>query len=112
MDKADQLVDEKALFFLWECFSQKILKGFPIRALLLPRVMGRLDTTIRPASPLESIRALAPSTLLQLPGADRTSFKAITTLAKLVPSYHLELGSNLSKIPKVITDLLERMEVA
>ncbi len=100
---------EKAMFFLWEHFSQNMIKGFPIRALLVPRITDSPESTLHPIAPTEAIRALAPNTIVQLPGTDRTTWMEVIALARQVPCYDLVLGSNLTKIPGIISGLLAKL---
>lgn len=100
---------DQALYFLHGYFSHKIAKGFPIRAMLLPRVSGRHDTTVSPASSVEALKALAPSTLFLLQGSLRSAaaFRAMVKVAERVPCYSLHVGTDLAQIPDVIQRLLE-----
>ncbi len=106
ISNTDHLDSEKALFFLYEYCSEKMATGFPIRAILLPRVSGHPETKLTPASPAESLTALAPSTIFQLPGAGVAAFQIMVRLVQQIPCYTLELGTNLSRIPDVILCLL------
>lgn len=107
---ADRLQTEKALFFLHEDFPQKIIAGLPIRAILLPRVTGLVDTTVTPASARESLSALLLSTMHQLAGADEKTVTMINRLANALPSFTLELGSDLEQVPARISHLLQRLQ--
>ena len=73
---------------------------------MLPQVTGRPTTSVQSVSPMTALKALAPSTLLQLPGAGQASFQAMARLVRQVPCYTLALGTDLAQIPVVITDLL------
>lgn len=108
ISNADRLDTEKALLFLHEHCPEKIVSGFPVRAILLPRVTGRPGTTLTPASPITALKALAPSTLFQLPGAGHSAFQVMSKFVKQVPCYHLELGTDLAQIPEVILGLLSK----
>jgi hypothetical protein len=101
-----RLDTEKALFFLHGTFPEKIALGFPLRAILLPRVTGLSETTVSRITPSASLMALAPSTIFQLPGAGRETFSTLGTLVRQLPSYVLNVGTIRSKIPHVILDLL------
>jgi len=98
----DQLEDDKALFFLNEHFPEQISCGFSIKAILLPVITEEKETRLKPASAGEVLRALAPSTLLQLPGAGKADIKIMSRLIRKVPGYTLELGSDISSIHEVI----------
>ncbi len=104
----DQLHQEKALLFLWRHFPETIMGSFPIRAIILPQVASHTETAISPASPLEGLRALAPSTMRQLAGAGQVAWQAMTSLVKRVPCYHLHLSSDPTQLPPVITRVIER----
>jgi hypothetical protein len=106
VSNADRLDKEKALLFLHQRCPDKVVTGFPVRAILLPRVTGRSETTLTPASPIAGLRALAPSTIFQLSGAGHTAFQTMAKFVKQVPCYHLELGANMAQIPDVILGLL------
>lgn len=106
ISNADRLDSEKALLFLYEHFPEKIVNGFPLRAVLLPRVTGHPETRLTPVSPATGLRALAPSTIFQLAGAGKGAFQTMAKLVKKIPCYHLELGTDISGIPGVISDLV------
>jgi hypothetical protein len=106
----DRLDTEKALFFLAQRFPEKMAAGFPIRAILVPRITGAPETCLRPLSGAASLAALAPSTVLQLTGSGHRAFECLAEFARRLPCYALELGSNRAAIPEVILDLLRRGE--
>ncbi len=97
---------EKALLFLARWAPQKLIAGFPICALLVPRVTGLRETRLVRCGAGEAFRALAPTTLFQLPGAGRAAFDKLGSLVREVPAYRLELGTDLPGIPRAILDLL------
>lgn len=103
---SEHLDTEKAMFFLHKDYSEKLVTGFPIRAILLPHVKGRLETVLTKASPITGLKALAPSTIFQLLRGGNVEFQFIAKLVKQVPCYSLQLGTDLSKIPEVILGLL------
>ena len=106
LNNADHLDREKALYFLHPHFPGKISAGFPIRAILLPRVTGRRETGLKEISASESLLALAPSTIFQLTGAGHEAFKRLNEMVKQVPSFVIELGINLAEIPATISRLI------
>jgi hypothetical protein len=107
-----RLADEKALLYLHEHFPQRLSRGFPLRAILLPVVTGRRETLLRPASAAASLAALAPSTIFLLPLAGRTALGAMAALVRQVPSYMLELGTEIERIPGIILLLLSELSEA
>lgn len=99
-----QLPVEKALYFLHQ--HKEVSLGFPVRAVLMPRVTGLSKTTLQKVSPSASLKALAPSTIFQLPGAGAQAFKTLGNVVKQVPSYLLEVGTDFARIPGTISRLL------
>ncbi|MBK7181069.1 MAG: serine kinase [Chloroflexi bacterium] len=102
-----ELDREKALIFLHQPYPAWMAKTFPIRALLLPTTTGREETVLIRASAAASLQALAPSTLMQMPGADGRELQALAKFVKQVPGYHLQLGTKLAEIPRMLEQLLE-----
>ncbi len=105
----DQLETDKAVIYLHDHHPEKLVESFPVKAVLVPRITGRRDTTLRPTSPLIGLKALAPSTLFQLSGAAATNFKVMAEFVRRIPSYYLELGTDLNQIPAVIGDYLSEV---
>lgn len=94
---------EKALYYL----EDGLVAGFPLRALILPKVgTGKHPHITRLPSGVAVLAALAPSSVLQLPGAGTRVLKVMRQLCENVPSYVLELGSDLEGVPGVIEELL------
>ena len=94
----------KSLLFLSEAFPDALLEGFPLHAIVLPRVTGGA-TRLVPVSAMQALRSLAPSTLLQLPGADAGALETMAALVRVLPSFRLELGPDLNAIPRLLADL-------
>ncbi len=102
-----RLDEEKAMFWIDQAFPGKVAAGFPLRAILVPRIAGGTGARLRSIGRSRALLALAPSTIFQLPGARGTDFARLAAIAGSLPSHELELGSNLAEIPKVILDLLK-----
>ncbi len=105
----DRLDSDKAVFFLYPSFSGKMAAGLPIRAILLPGIAGVTETLLRPASPMEALKALALSTMSQLARAGQTSLQIMNRLVHKVPCYHIDLGTDIDRIPDIIAGLLKRI---
>lgn len=98
--------DPKAQLFLYEHLPSRIAPGFPLRAILLPRVTGSHDTSVRKASPREALLALAPATIYALPEAGQNLLHNLAALIRQLPSYVLSLGTDLAQIPPLVSSLL------
>ncbi|MCB9100900.1 MAG: serine kinase [Anaerolineales bacterium] len=102
ISNVDKLDQDKALFFLHRFMPGKLATGFPLKAILIPRVTGRVDTTLTPAPAMTGLSALTLSTVHQLPGAGPAALQLIKRLTDQLPCYYLELGTDLAQIPRVI----------
>jgi hypothetical protein len=103
----DHIERQKALVFLNDAFRDKVTSGFPLRAILVPRISGRPDTTIEPSTSIAALRALAPSTLLQLPGDGRETMARLSDLVRRVPAYTLNAGTRMGGIAESVEGLLK-----
>jgi hypothetical protein len=102
----DRMPEEKAVIFLHEHYPKQIVSGFPIRAVVVPHVGGHAETILTPLSSVQALKALAPSSLFQVPGAGQDTFRMLARLVKQVPCFELEIGASVSAIPPVIRQLL------
>lgn len=104
----DRLATEKALYFIHQAFPEKILTTFPIKAILIPRIVGSKDTRLQATSSTTALTALAPSTMIQLPGTGKEACQMMKKVADRVPCYELQLGSEIEQIPQVIFQLISQ----
>jgi len=105
----DRLAVEKAVFMPREVFPDRVSLGFPVRAVLVPRVVATRATCVTPISAADGLLALAPSTIFQLPGAGASALRTLGRLTSRVPSFRLDVGSDLAGVPRAIHNLLERL---
>jgi hypothetical protein len=102
-------VDEKSVFYVGDRFPERVCAGFPLRVVLVPQVTGSKPRVV-PVSPGEALRALAPSTLLQLRPARPEALAGMAQLLRRVPAYRLEVGGPVEGLPGVIEGLLGQLE--
>lgn len=102
----DRLGEEKALLYLHEAMPDRICSGFPIRAIVRPRVTGLRDSRLVPENAASGLVALAPTTTRHLTGTRHEIFLKLLRLSRSVPCYTLEAGTDLSQIPDVLTQAL------
>lgn len=102
----NRLDDEKVLVHVHEFAPQQVAPHLPVRAILLAKVAGRPETSLSPVSRIEVLRDFVTSTLVYQPGAAQAEVGMMTELVRQVPCYRINLGSDLSGIPGVITALL------
>ena len=109
LSNENRLHIEKAVYLLYDEYQNDLSVGFPIKAVFVPRVSGNRDTSILQRSVAQTLLALAPGSLFQLPGAGRNSFQAMAELLRQVPCFTLELGTDLPQIPVVIERFLRNI---
>lgn len=101
--------EDKYVLLLNQHCPEKVSKGFPIKAILVPTVTGKPETRLRATTAMHALTALAPSTIFQMAGNRSESFENISRLVKKVPAYVLECGTDIPRIPRVISDLLKQL---
>ncbi len=97
---------EKTLYLLHRLYPGRLSAGFPLRAILLPRVAGTRETRLNPIPPAQALRALAPSTIFQLAGAGAEAFQRLAAVVRRVPSFEIAVGTDLVQIPATIRRIL------
>jgi hypothetical protein len=100
---------EKTLYLMNRLFPRQLSAGFPMRAILLPRVAGVDDTCVSPIPPARALRALAPSTIFQLAGAGGNAFQMLASAVRRVPCFELAVGTDLPQIPAAVRKLLKTL---
>jgi hypothetical protein len=78
----------------------------PVRAVLWPRISGRIETKLTPASSAALLLALAPSSILQTPGHGDAVLRALRRLVQGVPAYILEAGTDPAQIADTVKKIL------
>ena len=97
---------ERSMVFLHRHFPGKMVAGMPLKAILIPRITGRPETTITPGSAAAALKALAPSTIFQLAGNERPAFQALAHLVRIIPTFEIGLGTSIADIPVAIREFL------
>ena len=61
---------------------------------------------ITPIAKGAALRALAPSTIFQAPDGGAPAFNVLSSVARSVPCYELQLGQDMGDVPDLIKSLL------
>jgi hypothetical protein len=101
-------LEEKSVFYVAERFPERMSRGFPLRAIVAPRVVGD-EPRLAPLPVVQALAALAPSTLLQLVPAGQEALSAMANLLSRVPAFRLEVGGPTELIPPAIDVLLREL---
>jgi hypothetical protein len=104
--------DEKPMMFMHEVAPQRVLRSFPLRAIVVPVVAQRSSTRIVAASAAEVLRALAPSSILLFPLAGAMAFQRIAALCRAVPCLRAELSGDPHDVAGAFARLLRQGAIA
>ena len=102
----DKLDEEKATFFLQRDFAPQLRASARLRAIVVPRVTGRPETTFAPAGAALAWHALMGVTVRGIAGSGREAFTLLGEVARCAPVYRLDLGTDLSRIPPILEAIL------
>ena len=106
--EGDGAVEEKSVFYVAERFPERMCNGFPLRAIVAPRVLGT-EPQLRPLPAAQALAAFAPSTLLQLVPAGQEALSAMAGLLQRVPAFRLEVGGPIAGVPGALQRLIEEV---
>jgi hypothetical protein len=98
--------DEKLLMFLHEQAPDRLLLEAPLRAIVIPRVVDAAASSLHRVAPMAALKALAPTTMFQLPGSAGEAMVLLARLVKTLPCYRLDAGSEIAASPKLLRELL------
>jgi len=104
----DGALEEKSVFYVADRFPDRMCRGFPLRAIVAPRVQGT-EPRVQARGPAQVLAALAPSTLLQLVPARQEALSAMAGVLGDVPAYGLDVGGPTDLIPPTIERLLAEL---
>jgi hypothetical protein len=87
-------------------FLRDVVPSLAIRALIIPRVVGGVSR-LRRTNRAEALRALAPTSVFQLPRTSGETFRALADVVRLLPAFALELGDDRDNIPDLVAKAIE-----
>jgi hypothetical protein len=103
---AYQRDDAKLILDLTGSFSGSLTECLPLRAVVVPTVAPATGT-LRRLPVAAGARALAPSTLFQIPGARGSSLGVIAEILRRVPVFGLDVGPDFEAIPDALSRAME-----
>lgn len=107
ISRSEESTGEKAVMFLYPEFNTQIVNSMPLKAIVVPHVADNGESRITRTSLENVLRAASFTTMTLLPGASMKTYEFLNQLSASLPCFSLELGQDLTHIPKVISDLLE-----
>jgi hypothetical protein len=94
------------VFVLNDNFPDRLIRDMPVRAIVMPRVVGQGTSEIVPAARALAQKAIAMSTIELSRSAASRTFAKVAELVRAVPCYELRVGASLSEVPTCLGDLL------
>jgi len=102
-------VYDKPLMFLNELYRDQIILQSPIKAILSPQLNDQEESFFESQSSFETLKSLAPSTILQLRLGNTNDLKVMADFTKSTQCFKLFLGRNLNGITPVVSKLLKSL---
>ncbi len=107
---ADVPRGQKAVLFPSRVYPERIVLSAPISVVLLPTIVaGTTEPVVEPASAAEALRALAPSSLVQMHLDAPRELGMLVQLVGTVPAYRLGLGADRAANAAMIAATLARL---
>ena len=97
------------MLYLTDAFPDCLCQRSTIDALVLPKVVDSDTTTFRRATPVETLKAIAPTSVMMLPRPNRAAFERLVELVQTTPGYWLELGRRIEAIPEAVCALAQSL---
>jgi hypothetical protein len=97
---------DKALLDIHLNRPDKMMRSAPLKAVAIPRITGKTETTVGPSSAGVALSAVAPSTILQLPGNGASAMRLLSSVVQSVPCLYLDVGTDPSLIAPAIGGIL------
>lgn len=103
--------DDKAIAFLTDDSAPKfrVVTELPLVAIVLPRITAVARPRMTRARAIQALQALGPSTMVQMPGTTQAEFKVVAELARKLPTYQLDLAPDMSLVPELLRDLIQKL---
>lgn len=108
LDNSSGVEMEKALFFLDEYRPQRMARELDLKAILIPKVTNKTESRVMPASLVDGLKSLGPSTIVQMPSIEQNSLREISTIVKSLPVRYLELGSDLAGVANTVAEFIQQ----
>jgi len=100
---------EKAILQMDQAAPGRMAARLPVRSVLAARVTGAHRPRLVPIAAAEALRAVAPSTLMQLYRDDGSACGDLAALVRRLPCWRLELGGGLDEVPDLLRSHLDSL---
>ena len=101
--------DHKSLVWMTQACPGRVATTCEIRAVIMPRIVPAGPTRFRHASRVQTLLALAPSTLKAPLAAGLGGFVKLTDFIPKMPCFVLECGPDVRQIPECVHRILDEV---
>ena len=101
--------EDKSLVLLNELYPEQFLASAPICAIALPRVCGAAESSYEPATKGQALLALAPSSMVMVPGRNAQTMEQLAQLVEHTPCYWMHLGHCLESIAPCVESIVKEV---
>lgn len=106
---ANHDIELKSVVYLADHQAARFATDTRIAAVILPKVVDRPKSTYSRAKPMEAMLALAPTSIIILPGAAPSALDKLSELVTSVPAFWLELGHDVARIVPTVRQICEEL---
>ncbi len=99
--------ENKALFFLHDLAPDRVIAGFPLKAIMVLNIRQQPDTSLSPISPASVLLTMAPDNILRWPVVGKLAMPHLSRAVRSVPCYSLNVGNDRERITATISGLLK-----
>jgi len=103
-------IDDKTLVLVHRAVPAQVVTEQRLGAIVVPQRTGRRRSTFARTRAGVGLQALAPSTVGQFPGGAAVALSSLAALARAVPSYRLDLGTDRATVPHAVRAILADLE--
>ena len=93
MKNPETFMQQKAIFDMKEMFPENWLKKVELKGILLPEITGREESIINNSKKINSLMAIAPTTLHHLPNHRNNSYTKISRIVSDTKTYSWNLST-------------------
>lgn len=96
----------KSIIFISAHFPRAMARSFPLRAIVVPRIVAGPACRAAVLQRGEALRSLAPSTLFQMPGDRMSSLARMRDLIRDLPCWQVEVGNDPDAAQPVLAAII------
>lgn len=100
---------EKTIFYVRDTYPNQVTTGFPLKAIIVPRISPNETTQLTDIPLTMALKALIPSTMFEIHGTGQKALTTLTRVAQQVPTLELRLGTDINTIPTLLSQALDTL---